>query len=85
MPICHKCHLKTHGHNQLNCGMEQCNSSTLCGKLAKHPDEKLSLKNLEKEEASIMKEIDEAERDLKRKEVAFHSIKIDLLIRYDGG
>ena len=37
-------------------------SLTFCGKLAKHPDEKLSLKNLEKEKVSIMKEIDEADR-----------------------
>ena len=63
MPISSKCHLKTAlGHNGLNCGMEQCNNSTFCGKLAKHSDEKLSLRNLEKEEASIMKEIDEAHR-----------------------
>ena len=41
MPISSKCHQQPAlGHNRLNCGMEQCNSSTFCGKLAKHLDEK---------------------------------------------
>ena len=75
MPRCSKCHLRTgRGHNRLNCDLEKCVSSSFCGKIEKHPEEKSTLKKLEKEEIAVTKDINKLESELKVKEAALESI-----------
>ena len=48
LPTCSKCHLKE-GHNRLNCPYpSNCLSLTYCRNIDKHPDDKQTLKDLNK-------------------------------------
>ena len=75
LPTCSKCHLKE-GHNRLNCPYpSSCLSSAYCRNIDKHPDDKQTLKDLNKKLTEERKRLSSMKEELKNKEQACESVK----------
>ena len=75
LPTCSKCHLKE-GHNQLNCPYPKpCSSSIYCKNVDKHPEDKQTLKDLNKKLCEELKRLSSMKEDLKNKEKSCESVK----------
>ena len=56
-PTCSNCH-RQEGHNRLNCPYQSCETFFHCGVISKHPEEKAQLKELEKQQQEVVKDIE---------------------------
>ena len=75
LPTCSKCHLKE-GHNRLNCPYPKpCSSSIYCKNVDKHPEDKQTLKDLNKKLCEERKCLSSMKEDLKNKEKSCESVK----------
>ena len=75
LPTCSKCHLKE-GHNRLNCPYpSNCLSSAYCTNIDKHPDDKQTLKDLNKKLTEERKRLSSMKEKLKDKDQAWESVK----------
>ena len=75
LPTCSKCHLKE-GHNRLNCPYpSNCLSSAYCRNIDKHPDDKQTLKDLNKKLTEERRRHVVCKGRAKNKEQACESVK----------
>lgn len=73
-PMCGNCRQRE-GHNKLNCPYQKCETVFLCGDIAKHPEEKARMKQVEKNHRELLKEISTFENDFKVKEASATSLQ----------
>jgi hypothetical protein len=73
-PMCGNCHQRE-GHNKLNCPYQKCETVFLCGDIAKHPEEKTRMKQVEKNHRELLKEMSTLENDFKVKEASATSLQ----------
>ena len=73
-PMCGNCHQRE-GHNKLNCPYQQCETVFLCGDISKHAEEKARMKQVEKNQRELLKQITTLENDLKVKEASAMSLQ----------
>ena len=73
-PMCGNCHQRE-GHNKLNCPYQQCETVFLCGDISKHAEEKARMKQVEKNQWELLKQITTLENDLKVKEASAMSLQ----------
>lgn len=73
-PMCSNCH-RREGHNRLNCPYQKCGAFFHCGDLGKHPEMKAEVKDVERQQRELQKDITSIENDLKVKEASAASIK----------
>ena len=73
-PICSNCHQRK-GHNRLNCHYNECQSFFHCGDINKHSEEKMRMKEVDRQHRELLRQISALENELKVKEASVTSLQ----------